>query len=157
MERLFAGISSQYDGTDALFPPGNVIDGKLYTVDDPSLCASAEEDNAWIYVRVPPATPVGYVLVHNRGDDPSYAAWLSPYEIWVGATAPNSPAGPAATGAVRCGDGARTAGALLLQDGGGWYASLPLPPRHKPCTRPRTPRRAIAGMRLQDIEGAAPH
>ena len=59
----------------------HVIDGNYYT-----LCASRNDPNAWISVRVHDAYSqgVGYVAVYNRNDARAYMSWLSPFEVWVG-------------------------------------------------------------------------
>ena len=36
---------------------------------------------------MPRNTPIGYVAVYNRDDGELYASWLSPYHVWLGASA----------------------------------------------------------------------
>lgn len=70
-----------------------MIDGSFTT-----LGATQNEANAWLSVRVPDSSAVGYIAVWNRNDYAQYAQWLWPYELWVG-----NFAGDASENAVRCG------------------------------------------------------
>lgn len=75
------------------YPSSNIIDGNFNT-----LCATNNQRNSWVSVRVPPSSTVGYVAVYNRNDHGPFMEWLSPFEVWVGA----SP-GDVSASATRCG------------------------------------------------------
>lgn len=86
---LDAAISSFFHPD---FAAQKAIDG------DPStLCASNQQVNAWLSVRLPSSTPIAYVSILNRGDSEEYAAWLSSFEVWVGSSFGD-------TSAVKCGE-----------------------------------------------------
>ena len=98
LPRLRAQLSSSLDPTQ--WQASAAIDGDPLT-----LCASDFEGGAtgrrrsWLSVQVPPGSAVEAVAVHNRGDTLEYMEWLSPFEVYVGASmgdiSPNL--------AVRCG------------------------------------------------------
>ena len=90
LQRLSAQLSSVYRRT---YPASAAIDGNKRT-----LCASRAEQNAWLSVRVAAGTSVEHVAIYNRGDFAAYQEWLSPFEVYVGASA-----GDVSTSAIRCG------------------------------------------------------
>ena len=77
---LGAQLSSLTSAT--LYPPSACIDGDLST-----LCASGLEDNAWVSVQLDVGSRVDCVAVYNRDDgNPTFQAWLSPFEVYVGSS-----------------------------------------------------------------------
>ena len=73
--------------------PSAAIDGNYDT-----LCATRNETGAWLSVRLPAASAVSYIGLTNRDDSLAYAAWLSPFELWLGSAFGDSSSGTA----VRC-------------------------------------------------------
>ena len=68
-------MSSQF----AQYPGSNAIDGNYE-----NFVASQWETDAWLSVRVPSNTAIGYVAVYMRRD--AYAYLLGTFEIWLGAS-----------------------------------------------------------------------
>ena len=66
------------------FPAEKAIDGDSSTL---FATQSAQTTNQWVSVQVPAGSPVTSVAVYNRADGEPYESWLSPYEVWLGATA----------------------------------------------------------------------
>ena len=134
-DRVDARLSSVYTPQ---FPATNVIDWRFDT-----LCASTSEPNPWVSIRISGVDalgalpPVGYVYVWNRVDNPSYASWLSPFELYVG-----HGFGDTSSGAMKC------AGPVSVPYGGGpsaWdcdaahgeYVTIRLVSREPPSFAPR--------------------
>ena len=78
-----------------MFQATDCIDG-----DYSSICASSDEPNAWLSVKMPPNTRVAYVVVYNRIDLPSLQYMLSPYEVFIGSAYGDV----TSEGTIRCGD-----------------------------------------------------
>ena len=76
---LEAALSSKYHAS--LYPASAVADGDVR-----SLAATGKQVGNWVSVRVPKGTIVDTVSIHNRPDNAEYQAWLSPFEIWIGAS-----------------------------------------------------------------------
>ena len=51
------------------------------------MCPSNWQQNAWLSVEMPRNSPVDYIAVYNRVDNPTWASWLNPFEVWVGGSA----------------------------------------------------------------------
>ena len=51
------------------------------------LTDNAQSSDQWLSVQVAAGAPIGSVAVYNREDGDPYQSWLSPYEIWLGASA----------------------------------------------------------------------
>ena len=92
VDAIGAAMSSKFHA--ALYPASAAIDGDVR-----SLCATAKQANAWVSVQVPRGTAVRTVVIFNRPDNPEYQAWLSPFEVWVGAFYGDA----ASSTSVRCG------------------------------------------------------
>lgn len=74
-----AKMSSRYH--DSLWAADAAIDGDLS-----SFCATSNEQNAWVSVKLATAAIVAQVQVYNRADQAEYQAWLGPFEVWLGAS-----------------------------------------------------------------------
>ena len=49
--------------------------------------STASATGAWLSVQVPPESEIGYVAIYNRDDVSPFMEWLTPFEVWIGATA----------------------------------------------------------------------
>lgn len=73
-------MSAEYGSAD--FAASRCIDGQVDTI-----CASVLSAGAWLSVRIPPNVRIDYVAITNRNDGPTYQAWLSPFQLWLGSSA----------------------------------------------------------------------
>ena len=65
-------------------PASNAIDGNTATI---ASTASALFSDQWISVQAPAGAAVGYVAIYNRADGQPAQGWLSPFEVFLGASA----------------------------------------------------------------------
>ena len=143
---LGAQLSSNADLGSDLYPATNAIDNDLS-----SLVASGLEPNAWLSIRVADGTRITYVAVHNRADDATYQAWLSPFEVYVGGSYGDlsTPCTPRPIGV------APSAGPFMVSCGGttaGAYVTLrlagPMPSTGRYLT--------VAELRVYSMEASPP-
>ena len=82
-QRLSATMSSTYqEKVNSKYRGDVCIDG-----DRTSICATEYSRGNWLSVEVPRDTPVGYVAVWNRRDNPRFNAFLGQFEVWMGSQA----------------------------------------------------------------------
>ena len=66
-----------------MYPAANAIDGVVSSL---AASQSAQTVNQWLSVQMPAGSTTRNVAVYNRADGAIYENWLSPYEIWLGAS-----------------------------------------------------------------------
>ena len=81
---MLTPVGATLSSTYGYFVAANAIDGNTGTL-AASLYATSTDQ--WLSVQVPAGSAIGRVDVYNRADNPTMAAWLCPYELWLGASA----------------------------------------------------------------------